>query len=365
MLIQRSLRVAVGVSAILVSSLSPASLWAGSYTQTNLVSDIPGLAAVTDSNLADPWGVAFSATGPFWVSDNHTNVSTLYTGTPSTIPLIVAVPGGPTGQVYNSNSSAFVLASNNKAARFIFDTQAGTILAWNGGTTATPEYSNSKASYTGLAIGTSDDKTFIYAANAAGSVDVFNSSFAPTTLTGTFIDPTLPAGYVPYNVQAINGQLYVTFVKYNSAGTEIPSGIVDIFSTNGTFAKRFSSSSVLDAPWGITLAPLSFGAFGGDILVGNFLNGYINAFDPFLGSFLGTLADSSGNPISNPGLWALDFRTGGTGNSPNSLYFTAGIDGETHGLFGAISPTPEPSSFILAGMGVLSLIATRFRTSQA
>jgi uncharacterized protein (TIGR03118 family) len=354
--IQRTLRLLAGVAGVLAWAVSPALLSASSFEQTNLVSDIPGLAALTDSNLVDPWGVSFNATSPFWVSDNVTGVSTLYTGTPSITSLVVSVPGGPTGQVNNSNSSAFKL-SDGTAANFIFDTQAGAILAWNSGvgTTAATEYSNSAASYTGLAIGTSGGNSYLYAANQAGTIDVFNSSFQLTSLTGSFTDPNLPAGYVPYNVQLIGNQLYVTFVVYDSSGNETPSGIVDIFNTDGTFVSRFSSSSQLDAPWGITLAPSGFGIFGGDILVGNFLNGEINAFDPTTGAFLGTLDGTNGLPIADPGLWALDFRTGGTGDNPDALYFTAGINDETDGLFGEIVPSPEPASFLLAGIGVLSL----------
>ena len=364
MLIHRSLRIVAGAVAIVVLSVSPARLWAGTYSQTDLVSDIPGLATLTDPNLVDPWGVSFTATSPFWVSDNHTNHATLYTGTPSITALVVSVPGGPTGQVGNPNTSAFLLRNNQPAPSFIFDTQAGTISAWNGGagTTAITEYSNSAASYTGLALGTSGGNTFIYAANMAGTVDVFNSSFAPTTLTGNFTDPGLPTGYVPYNIQLIGSQLYVTYVKYNSSGNEIPSGIVDIYNTNGTFVSRFSSNSALDAPWGITLAPSGFGSFGGDILIGNFLNGEINAFDPVTGSFIGTIDGSNGQPIADPGLWALEFRTGGTGNNPNDLYFTAGINDESDGLFGVIAPTPEPAPIVLAGMGILALAFARLRS---
>jgi uncharacterized protein (TIGR03118 family) len=229
-------------------------------------------------------------------------------------------------------------------------------------------YSNPdpKASYTGLAVGTSGGSTFLYAANAAGSIDIFDSTFARTNLTGNFTDPTLPAGYVPYNIQAIGTQLYVTYVRYDVNGDELPSGIVDIFNTDGTFARRFSSSSQLDAPWGITQAPLTFGSFGGDILIGNFLNGEINVFDPLTGLFLGTLDGGNGQPLANPGLWALAFRTGGAGNDPNALYFTAGIDDETHGLFGVISPTPEPASLVLAGMGVVALaVGLRKRSRMA
>jgi len=362
--IQRNLRLLAGVAAILVWSVSPAPLSADAFDQTNLVSDVPGLAQLTDPNLVDPWGVSFSATSPFWISDNVTGLATLYTGTPTINATVVDVPGGPTGQVNNGNTSAFIL-SNSKSASFIFDTQAGTILAWNStiGSTAATEYSNPNASYTGLASGTSGGNTYLYAANGngAGSIDVFNSSFALVSLAGSFTDPSLPAGYVPYNVQLIGTQLYVTYVVYDSMGNETPSGIIDIFNTDGTFSSRFSSSAQLDAPWGITLAP---SAFGGDILVGNFLNGEINAFNPTTGAFVGTIDGSNGNPISDPGLWALDFRTGGTGDNTDALYFTAGINDETDGLFGEIVPTPEPAPFLLAGMGVLALALVRLRNPR-
>jgi uncharacterized protein (TIGR03118 family) len=363
--IQRILRLLAGAASVLVWSVFPATLLASTYTQINLVSDIPGNAAITDPNLVDPWGMSFTATSPFWVSDNGTDKSTLYTGAPSVAALVVSVAGGPTGQVNNANASAFKL-SDGTAATFIFDTQAGTILGWNGGlgTTAGLAYTNpnSAASYTGLAIGTSSGNSYLYAANAAGTVDVFDSTFTnvnSTTFAGKFVDPSLPSGYVPYNVQLIGTKLYVTYVEYDSGGSEIPSGIVDVYDTAGNFLGRFSSSANLDAPWGITLAPATFGSFGGDILIGNFLNGEINAFDPVTGAYLGTLDGSNGLPIANPGLWALDFRTGGAGNNTNALYFTAGIDDETHGLFGAIVPTPEPASFALAGMGMLALALAR------
>jgi uncharacterized protein (TIGR03118 family) len=362
---QRNLCIFAAVAGLFVCSISPASLFAQAFYQTNLVSDIPGLATVTDPNLIDPWGVSFSATSPFWVSDNVTNLATLYTGTPTINSTVVSVPGGPTGQVNNGNTAAFVL-SDSKSANFIFDTQAGTISAWNSGigTTAVTEYSNSSASYTGLAIGTSGANTYLYAANAAGSINVFNSSFTPVTLAGNFTDPNLPAGYVPYNIQLIGTQLYVTYVIYDSQGNETPSGIVDVFNTDGTFVSRFSSSSLLDAPWGITLAPNTFGIFGGDILIGNFLNGEIDAFDPITGAYIGTLDGTNGLPIADPGLWALEFRTGGTGDNTNALYFTAGINNETDGLLGEITDTPEPSPILLTGLGLLALTLTRLRPSE-
>lgn len=363
--IQRNLRILASAAVILAGSAAPTRLLANDFGQINLVSDIPGNAALTDPNLVDPWGVSFSGTSPFWISDNVTNLATLYTGTPTINSTVVSVAGGPTGQVNNGNSSNFVL-SDGKSANFIFATQAGTIVGWNSSLVGppAPEYSNSAASYTGLAIGTSGTNTYLYAANQAGSIDVFNSSFTNvngTTFAGKFVDPNLPAGYVPYNIQAIGSDLYVTYVVYDSGGNETDSGIVDIYDTSGNFISRFSTGGPLDAPWGITLAPSTFGAFGGDILIGNFLNGEINAFDPVTGAYLGTLDGSNGLPIADPGLWALDFRTGGTGDNTNALYFTAGIDDETHGLFGEIVPAPEPAPFLLAGIGVLALALARLR----
>ncbi len=356
MSIHRNLCTIAAASVFIFST----SLLAQGFEQTNLVSNIPGLAALTDPNLVDPWGVAFSATSPFWVSDNGTNLATLYTGAPAINATVVSVPGNPTGQVFNSTTASFVLPDGTKAS-FLFDTQGGTIAGWNGGegTNAAIVASVPGASYTGLALATSGGNNYLYAANMAGSIDVFNSSFAPTTLPGTFTDPNLPAGYVPYNIQLIGNQLYVTYVVYDSMGNETPSGIVDVFNTDGTFASRFSSGGPLDAPWGITLAPSTFGGFGGDILIGNFLNGEINAFDPVTGAYLGTLDGTNGQPIADPGLWALDFRTGGTGNSTNALYFTAGINDEEDGLFGEIAPTPEPAPFLLTGIGILALSLAR------
>lgn len=345
----------------------PVLLHATTYTQTDLTSSVPGLAAQTDTNLINPWGVAFSPTGPFWVSDQGSSLSTLYDGAGNRIPLVVTVPGGPTGQVFNT-TTGFVLPNGSKAS-FLFDTLGGNIVGWNGAakTTAVTVATTPGATYTGLALASTGGNNYLYAANAAGTIDVFNSSFARTTLTGNFTDPQLPGGYVPYNVQNIGGQLYVTYVKYDAMGNELPSGIVDVFNANGTFASRLSSSTALDAPWGLALAPSTFGSYGGDLLIGNFLNGEINAFDPISGAYLGTLDGSNGQPIVNDGLWSLNFRTAGTNVNTNSLYFTAGIDGETAGLFGAIAPTPtpEPAPFLLVALGGFAFAAIRLRPQQA
>ncbi|HKE27499.1 MAG TPA: TIGR03118 family protein [Bryobacteraceae bacterium] len=200
--------------------------------------------------------------------------------------------------------------------------------------------------YTGLAIDPTSDH--LYAANfSTGGIDVYDSTFQATTVSGGFADPNAIPGYAPYNIQAINGLLYVEYDQVNSAtgrpqaGTGL--GYVDIFNSNGVLQQRLITGSALNAPWGITMAPAGFGGFGGDLLVGNFGNGEINAFNPVTGAFIGTITDNDGNPIVNPGLWALDFRTGGAGVNTNALYFTAGIHGEADGLFGSIT-TPEPAS---------------------
>jgi uncharacterized protein (TIGR03118 family) len=349
--------------------LASAPLFASSYstyTQFNLVSDIPGMAPATDPNLKDPWGVSFSATSPLWVSDRATGVSTLYTGTGSVIPLVVSVPpgapAGPTGQVF-SGGTAFSL--NNKPAAFIFDTLGGTVDAWNGGKTATVVATTSGARYEGLALANNT----LFAANfvSGGTINAFNSSYSAVSTSGGFKDPGIPTTYAPFNVQLLGGDLYVEYAKLNP-NPAIPvappgaGGYVDVFDTNGTFVKRLVSNGALDAPWGIAMAPSSFGLFGGDLLIGNFGNGEINAYNPSTGSWLGTLTDSNGKPIDDPGLWALAF--GNSSANPNALYFTAGINNGRDGLLGDIQATPEPQSLALALGGLMALfIWIRFRHS--
>ena len=329
------------------------SLLASAFFQTNLVSDISGMASVTDSNLKDPWGMSFSPTSPIWVSDRATGVSTLYSGTGTVVPLVVSVPPGaplgPTGQVFAGG------AGFSGSPSFIFDTLGGTIDTWSAGTTATIVATTAGAHYEGLASANGT----LYAANfgSGGGVNVFSSSYAPETLSGSFTDPNIPLGYSPFNIQNINGLLYVEYAKV-TAGVPVPlpggGGFVDVYNTNGNLVQRLISNGTLDAPWGITIAPAGFGSFGGDLWVGNFGNGEINAFNPTTGAFVGTLTDQNGNPIVNSGLWALDF--GNSSANPNALYFTAGINMGSDGLFGDIQATPEPASAGLIALGISGLL---------
>jgi uncharacterized protein (TIGR03118 family) len=341
------------MSAIVFCILPVTALADSVYSQDNLVSDIPGFAAVTDSNLVNPWGISFSATSPFWVSDNGTNVSTLYSanGTPNS--RVVTVPGGPTGQVSNSAAGNFL--DGGTAASFLFAALNGSIYAWNigNGTTAQFEASTVGASFTGLALDNNGTGNFLYAANDAGSggIDVFNSNFAPTTLAGSFTDPNLPVGYVPYNIQAINGNLYVEYT--NPADPRaLGSGAVSVFDANGNLIQELiGPGGQLDDPWGVVIAPSGFGSFSNDLLVGNFGNGEINAFNPTTGAYLGTLDAAGGTPIANQDLWALAVSPLGG----NAVYFTAGIDSQQEGLFGDITAVPEPSSLAPVGVDCLAL----------
>jgi uncharacterized protein (TIGR03118 family) len=356
-----------GLLAAAILAIPPVHA-ASVYVQTNLTSDIPGMAANTDANLKNPWGVSFGPTTPFWISDQGTNRTTLYSGAGVPAALVVStppagvVPTGPTGQVFNS-SSGYVL-SNGNPALFIFSTLAGTIDAWNGGdgTNAELRATSVGSSYTGLA--TPANNANLYAANfGAARIDVYDPSFAATSLAGTFTDPTLPAGYSPYNIQFLNGSLYVEYAQVNTT-THRPQpgaglGFVDVYNLDGTLNKRLISGGALNVPWGITMAPSTFGSFAGDLLVGNFGNGMINAFDPNTGAFVGTLSSASG-PIVNSGLWALEFRTGGPGVNPDALYITAGINNEADGLFASIQVAPEPGTLAIMGLG-LAFLAARAR----
>src|SRR5215470_8080140 len=352
------------------------------YLQTNLVSDIPGLATITDPLLVNPWGMSRSSTSPFWTSNQGTSTATLYAVTGSTsvsqvltvnaqgfvgIPTTGAGPQGPTGQVNNTNTASFQLTPGtpSTSARFIFADLNGTISGWAGGLMSTIKVTTPGAVYTGLAINTAG--TRLYAAdNAGGRVNVFDSSFSPVNLPGAFTDPNLPAGFVPFNVQNINGKIYVTYAPAGLANQRAATpgqGIVDAFDENGGSFQRVITGSQLAAPWGIALAPSGFGQFGGDLLVGNFsfLASAINAFDPVTGAFEGTIPINVGVGNTPGGLWGFMFGSGaGSGGDANTLYFNDGLDGETRGLFGALS-VPAPATLLLLGAGLIAATWRRAR----
>src|SRR6266478_2633623 len=363
------------------------------FLQTNLVSDISGLATITDSSLVNPWGVSRTTTSPFWISDQGTNTTNLWSVTgPTTVAKVTAVnpptgniaiptlgtgpAQGPTGQVSNQNPSpsSFPVGGggNGGSAHFIFANLNGTISAWDTGATAFIQVTTPGANYSGLAI--NQAQTQLYAANQAGtgSINVFNSTFASVSLgAGAFATPAAISalGLVPFNVQDINGNIYVTYAPSGLAaqrGATAGMGAVGVFDESGNLLQTIIGSQ-LAAPWGVALAPASFGEFGGDLLVGNFsfVASEINAFNPRTGAFLGTIPVDPGSSNTPGGLWSLQFGIGGMNGAPNTLYFTDGIDGETHGLFAALSvaAVPEPSTLALLGACVLSFWALRWRRS--
>jgi uncharacterized protein (TIGR03118 family) len=356
-----TLAISAAVAVLAVQAALPvdAKIARGSFHQTNLVSDIPGLAQSTDPNLVNPWGLSSSATSPIWVSDNNAGVSTLYRGDGTTVNLVVTIPapgsatgGTPTGTVFNTTASDFKVTQGTHTAKalFLFATEDGTILGWNpgvGGLSATiavdksavPDSANG-AVYKGLALGSVGANNYLYAANfRSGAVDVFNGIFKQVTLAGSFSDSTVPSGFAPFGIQNIGGEIFVTYAKQNAARHDDVSGhgngFVDIFDTDGTFVRRFATQGSLDSPWGLAMAPSTFGNFHGDVLIGNFGDGLINAFTPG-GVFRGQLKSETNAPIQIDGLWGLRFGNGGAGGDPNTLFFAAGIGGEAHGLFGTI-----------------------------
>ncbi len=344
--------------ALIVGCMDASIAAPTAYNQTNLVSNASGAAATTDSNLINPWGEASSPTSPAWIADQGSSVSTLYNGAGGAIALVVGIPSspppsGPTGIVFNGSSSNF------GGDHFIFATLSGQIYGWSSGATASLAASTTGAVFTGLATGTDASGTYLYAANSAGGINVFNSSFAPAMLSGGFTDPNLPANLQPFNIQNIGGLLYVTYAPSTGTGT----GAVDIFNTNGNFESRLITGGTLNDPWGLAIAPAGFGTYSHDLLVGNKGNGEINAFNPTTGAFLGTLDGSNGKPIVNADLWALWFGTGSSGFDPDTLYFTAGVNNQQGGLLGSlnVAPVPMPATGGLLTLGLVVLSFARFR----
>ncbi|MHA6763857.1 TIGR03118 family protein [Streptacidiphilus sp. PAMC 29251] len=321
-------------------------------TRTDLVSDQPGKAQLTDPNLVNAWGLSRGPNTPLWVSNAGTMTSTLYNGAvdgspvaavPAASPLVVKIPGGPvTGQTFNG-STGFAVPGTTTPAAFLFATVGGTIAAWTGanGTQAVTAATVPGAAYTGLTLATSPFGPLLLAADFHDNrVDVFNSSFQRLDVSGLFRDPSVPRNYAPFNVQVLGGNVYVTYAQqdankqFDVAGAG--HGFVDEFTSYGTLVKRIASRGVLDSPWGLVIAPSSFGRFSGDLLVGNFGNGTIHAFDPATGRFAGTLTDTRGHTVRIDKLWGLitgDAVAGG----PNSVWFSAGPDKETHGLLGILT----------------------------
>jgi len=311
---------------------------AAQYTVTNIVSNQAGKAKTQDKDLVNAWGMSFASGGAFWISDEGTGKSTFYNGSGSKFGS-VTVPtasgsgtGTPTGQVYNS-SQDFQVTQGGKtgSALFIFDTLDGTISGWSpsvNSSAAVLAATKPGAVYTGLAIGSHNGKNFIFAADVANNVvDIYNGKYK---LTKSFTDTKL-SGFAPYGIQNINGLLYVTFTDSTGAG------VVDIFDTGGKKKGTFTKSSHLNAPWGLAMAPSNFGVMSNALLVGNFGDGKINAFDATTKKFLGALKDGNGKTIKISGLWALEFGQGGGNNgNPNQLFFAAGPNGEKNGLFGRI-----------------------------
>jgi uncharacterized protein (TIGR03118 family) len=357
-MLKRTVSLLFIVASVVVVASTPAvsapRYGSNSYRVHRLVADQQGEAAQLDPNLVNAWGLVAGPSTPWWVADNGTNLSTLYDGEGTVLPLVVRVGGAPTGTVFNGDTN-FVVHHNKRSgpSLFLFDTESGLIRGWNPGVPqpapSTKAYtvvdrSAEGAIYKGLAIASTPSHDFLYAADFHNArVDVFDGSFALQDRPGAFVDQTLPAGFAPFGIQTIGNHVVVTYAMQDAdAEDEIAGpglGYVDMYSRRGDLQGRIASGGMLNAPWGIAQAPADFGGFSGDLLIGNFGDGAINAFAPGAGgvfTFDGALQRANGKPLLIDGLWALEFGNGAAAGPTNSLYFTAGPQDETHGLFGSI-----------------------------
>jgi uncharacterized protein (TIGR03118 family) len=369
-----------GSSGAVTTGVPPSS---PTFTDAPLAVDKQEVVAVqttVDANLQNPWGIATAPGLPFWIADNNSNLTTLYSGAGAvetqnvtgsesvgiTIPDSAAgVQANPTGEVYNGTGGFLVTtASGQETARFIFDGEGGTVAAWakDSGSAAVTVYDDGivngaeHAVYKGLAVGSVGGANYLYATDLHNNkVDVFDTNFAkPPAMQGKFVDPTMPSGYVPFGIAAVNGQLFVTYAQQDAAkhdeNTGAGMGYVDIFDLSGNFVSRFASAGSLNAPWGIAVAPSGFASLAGDVLIGNFGDGKINVFKPqgtSLATVGGTLVSSNGQPLAFPGLWSLTFGNGDADKPLTTLFYTAGLADQTDGVFGSITvssttSTPNP-----------------------
>jgi uncharacterized protein (TIGR03118 family) len=340
------------LTVVLVAGTAGARTAANVYSVQTLVSDTPTTAPTTDPSLVNGWGLSAGPTTPWWTSNNGTNTTTLYSGAGAKVPLTVSVPGGPTGTVYNGTAADFVVSQNGKSgsAKFLFATEGGMILGWSpsvNAATAIPgvDRSSQGAVYKGLAV--MSDR--LYATDFHDNrVDVFDASFNPVPLTGAFQDKKLPKGFAPFGIQALSGNIFVTYAKQDSAKHDDAAGpglgYVDEFTADGKFVARVASggrkNAPPNAPWGLALAPSSFGVFAGDVLVGNFGNGRISAYQDRGGGkwvYKGQLRLGDGTLVSIEGLWAIAFGNGAAAGPASTLYFLAGPGDAKHGMLGAIT----------------------------
>ena len=364
--------------AMAVAAASPSL--ATRFAVKHLASDGSVAAPTVDADLINPWGIAASPTGPFWVANNGSGTSTLYNTNGSKLGLTVAIPapGNPTGIVFNGSAGQFKVTDGTKtgSSAFIFATEGGTIDGWTPSVSTAQAFQGFDGSslglgavYKGLAIGLSGGSPFLYATDFRnGMIDQLDGNF---NLVRAFTEPSVKPGYAPFGAQVLNNQLFVTYALQDGDKEDdvagAGNGYVDIFNLDGSFVRQLvGQGGEINSPWGLAIAPSNFGSFAGDLLVGNFGDGTISGFDLTTGMFDGRLLGADGNPLVLGDLWALVGGNGGAGGDKDKIYFTAGVADEAHGLFGSIAPIPEPGTWglMLLGFPAIGMALRRSRAAR-